>query len=95
MQTTKTRAFAFLGAVVAGASLVTAAHADLPKSRVSYADINVQSADGQKLLAKRIDHAVHKVCDLDGYDRAAISACHDTALNRAYADLQQRGVTLR
>lgn len=96
MQTLKTRASAILGAVLVGtATLAGTAHADLPKMRVSYADLDVRSTSGQRVLARRIDRAASAVCVGDRDEQAAVAACREKAVNGAYADLEQRGVTLR
>jgi UrcA family protein len=100
MQTLKTRTVAILGAVLVGTTgFVTAAHADVPKMRVSYADLDVRSQDGQKRLAHRISRAADAVCAIDDHrdlsQMAAAAACRDKAVDHAYADLAQRGVTLR
>jgi UrcA family protein len=96
MQTLKTRTFAVLGAVLAGAAnIATVVHADVPRLRVSYADLDVHSQQGQVKLSHRIGRAAREVCDVDGYDRVAATACQDKATNKAIAELESRGVTLR
>jgi UrcA family protein len=96
MQTLKTRASAVLGAVLFGtATLAGTAHADVPKMRVSYADLDVRSASDQRVLARRIDRAAREVCVGDRDQQADVDTCRDKAINGAYADLEQRGVTLR
>ena len=99
MQTLKTRTLAILGAVLVGtAGLATVAHADVPKMRIPYCDLDTASAAGQKRLVRRIARAAAAVCsvhDVDALLRTEAVACRDRAVSNAYSDLAGRGVMLR
>ena len=99
MQTLKTRTVAIVGAVIVGtAGLATAAHADVPKMRITYGDLDTGSAEGQRQLVRRIGRAAAAVCsvhDVDASLRTEANACRDRAVSNAYSDLAERGVTLR
>ena len=97
MQTSKIRSLIIASAVfasVASFAGVTAAQADLPQRAVRYSDLDLQSREGQKMLAHRINLAANAVCVPDEIvDRVAVLSCRSNAIHRAYADLQTRGVS--
>jgi UrcA family protein len=88
---------------IATAAQANISHADLmqvralepaaPQTFVRYNDLDLRSEAGQKALARRIDQASRAVCEpQERVDRLAIIACRKQATQRAYADLQSRGV---
>jgi UrcA family protein len=81
------------GAIALCAVQVTAQAADdgLPSKRVSYADLDISSAAGAKVLYSRIVAAAHQVCALSGYkDLGAmqrVNGCVDRAINHAVKEV--------
>lgn len=75
-----------IAATAFAASTVNAQSADTVSVRVSYADLNLNSASGRTTLERRISAAAHSVCDNGSTDLAAIMAanrCLKTALSAA------------
>jgi UrcA family protein len=77
-------------AVLAASALVlpTVSHAEAPTSKVvSYADLDLLSPGGQKVLFRRIGHAAEAVCEV-GYTRElarelAATECRTVAVSAA------------
>jgi UrcA family protein len=93
------RSIAIIGAVVAGAaSFVAPANANVPtdvmQTRVAYGDLNLNSVDGQKTLARRIQHAATQVCGPDeASNRFQVAACRAKAVDGATAEARKAGAT--
>ena len=86
---------AFAGA----ASFVAPANANVPsnvvQTRVAYGDLNLNSVEGQKQLAARIQHAATQVCGTDdAADRFEYASCRAKAVKSAYEDAHKAGVAL-
>jgi UrcA family protein len=81
-------------ALVAGSTAFAAMPAQAASvARVTYADLDLASAAGQRTLAHRLNGAASKVCPTQAGDWYAQYDCRQTALGRAHADLAKAGVT--
>jgi UrcA family protein len=85
--------FFLCGALALSALQATAraADADLPKQRVSYADLDISKPAGAKVLYRRIVAAANRVCGFDGSrDMASlrwVQGCTDHAIDNAVRDV--------
>jgi UrcA family protein len=76
-----TAAFAMLAGVASAEPASEAAHV-----KVGYADLNLTTVAGQDVLAKRIDIAARKVCNVDPNERQLpISVATERCYNDAVA----------
>jgi UrcA family protein len=77
------------GSAAAGAPWTSAQASDEPpppSKTVKFADLDIQTAEGAKVLYNRIRHAAEKVCDPVWHDpvmREAASGCVATAIDNA------------
>jgi UrcA family protein len=81
------------GAIALGAFQATAHAADdaLPSRRVSFADLDISTPAGAKVLYSRITAAAHQVCGVDGYKDLStmqwVNTCTDQAIDKAVKDV--------
>lgn len=80
-----------VAAAVALTAYVAPAHAQAPSVAVSYADLDLTSAEGHAVLNARIDRAARRVCaaeDIRNLEQmAAAGLCYRTALAAAQPKL--------
>jgi UrcA family protein len=81
------------GAIALGTLQVTAQAADgaLPSKKVSYADLDISTPAGAKVLYGRIKVAARHVCALNGYNDLGemqwVNQCTERAIDRAVKDV--------
>jgi UrcA family protein len=91
--TARAAAILVCGAIALCSLQLTAQAADdaLPSKKVSYADLDISTPTGAKVLYGRIAAAAHQVCALSGYkDLGAmqrVNGCVDRAINNAVKDV--------
>jgi UrcA family protein len=91
--TARAAAILLCGAIALCTLQVTAQAADaaLPSQRVSYADLDISSPAGAKVLYGRIKVAARHVCALNGYndlgEMQSVNQCTDRAIDKAVKDV--------
>ena len=66
--------------------------------KVSYSDLDINSADGAKVLYGRLKRASQKACNLDPYlqgglsERSKAKACYREALDKAVASIDSESL---
>jgi len=91
--------FALAAAVAMSAAVLSVVPAQAQQStNVSYADLDVETFDGEARLESRIEHAIEMVCEMpDGRAPAAMAAfkrCAADARTRVDVQLSARGIGL-
>jgi UrcA family protein len=97
MTTLRNSAIALVASLSASLAAVAPVHADapVPQLRISYADLDLNSSDGQKQLSRRVHGAASEVCEnlLNDPARFQYNSCRKQALNGARKQLADAGIT--
>lgn len=98
MKSFRTRSLVLIGSLladVAAMAVVAPAHADIPQMRVHYNDLDLQSVQGQKTLARRVNDAADLVCQpVDNPSHIEFQRCRTQIRDDARAQLAKSQIAV-